>query len=150
MENTIMMRFLFLFLFFPTMLFSQVSIDDNYEQAVIFKIVEEMPQFGDCGEVKVLARSECFQDYLCRKLRYPKFAKQHKVQGEVIVSFVIDEAGKVSDAKIIQDIGAGCGTATLNFVNGMPDWKAGKQRGKAVKVAYQLKVDYRLPDISCR
>jgi len=144
------MRFLFLFLFFPIMLLGQTPVGENDEQAVVFKIVEEMPQFEDCGEVKVLARSECFQDYLCKKLRYPEFAKRNKVQGEVIVSFIIDEAGKVSNAKIIQDIGASCGTATLNFVKAMPDWKAGKQRGKAVKVAYQLKVDYRLPDISCR
>ena len=145
-----MMRFLFLFLFFPITLHSQVSVGDENNQIVVFKVVEEMPQFGDCGEVRVLAQSECFQDYLCRKLEYPKFAKQHKVQGEVIVSFIINERGKVANAKITQDIGAGCGTATLDFVKAMPDWKAGKQRGKAVKVAYQLKVDYRLPDISCR
>ena len=144
------MRFLFLCLFFPIMLHSQAPIGENSRQVEIFKIVEEMPQFGDCGEVRVLSRSECFQDYLCKKLDYPKFAKQNKVQGEVIVSFVIDEAGRVANAKITQDIGAGCGTATLDFVKAMPDWKAGKQRGKKVKVAYQLKVDYRLPDISCR
>ena len=147
-----MMRFFSLLVFFfPTILYSQVSLGESEEHAaVVFKIVEEMPQFEDCGEVRVLARSECFQDYLCRKLQYPDFAKRNKVQGEVIVSFVIDEAGKVTNAKITQDIGAGCGTATLNFVKSMPDWKAGKQRGKTVKVAYQLKVDYRLPDISCR
>lgn len=145
------MRFLFLFLLCPMLLFSQAPVGEQEEQqCVVFKIVEEMPQFEDCGAVKVLSRSECFQDYLCKKLRYPEFAKQNKVQGEVIVSFVINELGKVTNAKIIQDIGAGCGTATLDFVKAMPDWKAGKQRGKVVKVAYQLKVDYRLPDISCR
>jgi len=145
-----MVRFLLLFLFFPVLLFSQGSADENGEQAVVFKIVEEMPQFEDCGAIKVLSRSECFQNYICTNLEYPPFAEKHGVKGEVIVYFEISEMGKVENAKITQDIGAGCGTATLNFVNAMPDWIPGKQRGKNVKVAYQLAVDYRPSSLDCR
>ena len=144
-----MMRFLFLFLFFPVMLYSQVYVDEN-DKATVFKIVEQMPQFEDCGEVRVLAQSNCFQNYICTNLSYPSFAEKHGVKGEVIVYFEISETGKVENAKITQDIGAGCGTATLNFVNAMPDWIPGKQKGKIVKVAYQLAVDYRPSSLDCR
>jgi len=145
-----MVRFLFLLYFFPIILFGQVSVGENDAQAVIFKIVEEMPSFGECGSIKVLSRSACFQDYLCKNLRYPEFAKKHGVAGEVIVSFVIDTNGKVKNAQINQDIGAGCGTATLEFINHMPNWTAGKQRGVKVPVQYKLKVDYRTYESSCR
>ena len=143
------MRLLFILLCLPTILFSQVEITSR-ENMSVFKMVEEMPQFLDCGEVRVLSRSECFQDYLCKNLKYPAFAKKHKVQGEVIVSFEIGTTGKVEHAKIIQDIGAGCGIHTLAFVNAMPNWTPGKQRGIIVPVLYKLSVDYRLPNLDCR
>ena len=57
---------------------------------------------------------------------------------------------QVENAKIKQDIGAGCGTATLNFVKAMPDWLPGKQRGIPVRVGYQLKVDYRPSSLDCQ
>ncbi len=110
----------------------------------VFKIVEEMPQFQACGAIKV------FQHYICTNLSYPPFAEKHGVKGEVIVYFEISATGKVENAKIIQDIGAGCGTTTLNFVNAMPDWIVGKQKGVPVSVADQLKVDYRPSSLDCR
>ena len=149
------MRFLFLIFCFPTFVFGQINLGqlDTIPQAqscrLVYKIVEEMPQFGECGEIRVLRRSKCFQDYLCENLKYPEFAKKHGVRGNVIVSFIINELGNAVNAKIIQDIGAGCGTATLDFVNNLPRWEAGKQRGKKVKVQYKLKVNYQLPDLGC-
>lgn len=143
------MRFLFFLLCFPIILVGQTDTSINQSTSV-FKIVEEMPQFSDCGAIKVLSRSACFQHYICTNLTYPPFAKQHGVKGEVIIYFVINETGKVENAKIIQDIGAGCGTATLNFVNAMPDWIPGRQRGKKVKVGYKLTVDYRPSSLDCR
>jgi len=143
------MRFLFYFFCFPILLTGQTA-NTNSQTLPVYKIVENMPQFSDCGEIKVLSRSDCFQNYVCRNLTYPPFAKKHGVKGQVIVYFEISETGKVENARIIQDIGAGCGTATLNFVNAMPDWMPGRQRGIPVKVAYKLKVDYRPSSLDCR
>ncbi len=139
------MRLLFFLFYFPSILVGQTD-----QSIPVFKIVEEMPQFQDCGAIKVLSRSDCFQNYICTNLKYPPFAKKHGVKGEVIVRFEISETGKVENARIMQDIGAGCGTATLNFVNSMPDWIQGKQRGIPVKVAYRLTVDYRPSSFDCR
>ncbi|MEM1122389.1 MAG: energy transducer TonB [Bacteroidota bacterium] len=130
--------------------FLLLSLSATAQSLPIFKIVEEMPQFMDCGNIKVLSRSLCFQEYLCANLIYPAFAKKHGVAGEVIVSFVIDTDGKVKDAQIEQNIGADCGSATLDFVNQMPNWTAGKQRGIKVPVQYRLKVDYRTYESTCR
>ena len=135
---------------FPITLQGQISIGEHDDLAVNSKIVEEMPQFQDCGEIRVLSQSDCFQNYICTNLAYPPFAEKHGVKGEVIVYFEISETGKVENAKITQDIGAGCGTATLNFVNAMPDWIPGKERNTPVKVAYQLKVDYQPSSLDCR
>lgn len=143
------MRFIFFLLYFPIALIGQTETIAN-PTIPVFKMVEEMPQFSNCGEIKVLSISDCFQNYICTNLIYPPFAKKHGVKGEVIVYFEISETGKVENAKIIQDIGASCGAATLAFVNAMPDWIPGKQRGIPVKVAYRLKVDYRPSSFDCR
>ncbi len=145
----IMMRLLFFLLCFPLILVGQPDTIVN-PTTPVFKIVEEMPQFLDCGPIKVLSRSACFQNYVCTNLIRGPFAEKNGVKGKVIVYFEINETGKVENAKIIQNIGASCDTATLNFVNAMPDWIPGRQRGKTVKVAYKLAVDYQPSSLDCQ
>ena len=73
-------------------------------------------------------------------------AKKLNLGGRVIVEFVVNEDGSISGAKIKRDIGSGCGDAAVKVINNMPNWKAGKQNGKAVKVAYTLPVMFSLGD----
>ncbi|MDX1701517.1 MAG: energy transducer TonB, partial [Melioribacteraceae bacterium] len=62
--------------------------------------------------------------------------------------FVVGKAGAIEEAKIVRDIGAGCGTEALKVVNGMNNlpqkWTPGKQRGRSVKVLYTLPVRFKL------
>ncbi len=61
-----------------------------------------------------------------------------------VVQFVVERDGLVTNAKIIKDIGGGCGEATLKVVNMMPKWIPGKQNGKPVKVHFNLPVKFQL------
>ena len=105
----------------------------NYE---VFTVVEENPEF-DGG-------MEGLYKYLSSNIHYPEKAKEEKIQGRVFVTFVIEKDGSVSDAKVIRGIGGGCDEEALRVVNNMPKWKPGKQKGKPVRVQYNLPIYFQL------
>ncbi len=109
------------------------SVDDN---AVVFTVVEEMPEY-DGGMDELIA-------YLSSSIEYPKEAKEKGVQGQVIVNFIVDKDGRVTDANIAKGIGSGCDEEALRVVSEMPNWKPGKQRGQSVNVSYNLPINFKL------
>lgn len=99
----------------------------------IFTSVEHMPQ-----PLMDLNR------YLAEHIRYPEEARKNNIQGRVVLQFVVDKDGSVTNVVLQRDIGGGCGAEALRVVNGMPKWTPGKQAGQAVKVYYTLPVSFRL------
>lgn len=116
----------------------------------IFKIVEEMPRFPGCEELAGAERKNCADKamvaFIGNHLNYPKVAKDHGIQGIVVVTFVVDEAGKIHNVQTIRDIGAGCGDEAKRVAESMPDFIPGKQKGKNVKVQFNLPIRFQLDD----
>jgi protein TonB len=119
----------------------------------IFKVVEEMPRFPGCEHLGSKAeKQKCHQEkllqFVYKNIKYPAIARENGVEGQVVVRFVVDEKGKVGKAEILRDIGAGCGKEALRVVelmNGMAQtWIPGKQRGRPVKVWFNLPVKFKL------
>jgi protein TonB len=108
---------------------------DNTEPQ-IFTIVEEMPSFPG-GE------AELFK-YLNKNVKYPQMAQDAGITGVVYLTFVVDENGKVKDPKVLRGIGGGCDEEAIRVVKSMPAWEPGKQRGKAVRVQYNLPIRFTL------
>jgi protein TonB len=106
------------------------------DEGKIFTIVEEMPSFPG-GENKLF-------EYLRNNIKYPPVARENGITGRVYVTFVVDRDGKIKDAKVIRGIGAGCDEEALRVVRTMPDWKVGKQNGRAVQVQYNLPINFTL------
>jgi protein TonB len=106
------------------------------EEDKVFTVVEEMPTFPG-GEEKLF-------DYLRKNIKFPPVARENGIQGRVFVTFVVDKDGKVKEAKILRGIGGGCDEEALRVIRNMPDWKAGKQNGRAVSVQYNLPVNFTL------
>lgn len=94
---------------------------------------EEMPAFDGY-----------LNKYLVRQLRYPEAARAANVQGKVLVQFVVDETGNITQAKVIRGIGMGCDEEALRVVNAMHRWKPGRQNGHAVKVVLTLPIRFTL------
>lgn len=106
------------------------------EEPQIFTIVEEMPSFPG-GE------AELFK-YLGKAIKYPELAKDAGISGVVYMTFVVDENGKVRDPKVLRGIGGGCDEEAIRVVKSMPAWDPGKQRGKPVRVQYNLPIRFTL------
>ena len=102
----------------------------------VFTIVEEMPSFPG-GESKLF-------EYLGKNVKYPQMATDMGISGVVYVTFVVDEHGKVKDPKVLRGIGGGCDEEAIRVVKNMPTWEPGKQRGKPVRVQYNLPIRFTL------
>ena len=112
------------------------EVEEEVEEEQIFTIVEDMPTFP--GGDEALFR------YLSENIDYPAMAADAGIQGVVYVSFVVDKDGQVKDVKVLRGIGGGCDKEAIRVVKSMPKWAPGRQRGKSVKVQYNLPVRFRL------
>lgn len=123
------------------------------EVVTIHSIVEEMPRFPGCESMNTKTdRADCSQQkllaFIYKNIDYPTIARETGIEGTVVIRFFIDEEGQVQAPEIVKEIGGGCGKEALRVVNMMNDlpenWSPGRQRGKAVKVYFNLPVKYRL------
>ncbi len=110
--------------------------EEEIQEAEIFTIVEEMPEFP--GGMNKLA------EYLGKNIKYPQMARESGIQGRVFVQFVVEPDGSVSNVAVMRSLGGGCDEEAIRVVKSMPKWKAGKQRGKPVRVSYILPVNFKL------
>jgi protein TonB len=106
------------------------EVEEEFVEEEIFTIVEDMPTFPG-GEKAMF-------EYLSKNTKYPTLAKESGIQGVVYVTFVVEKDGSVSDVKVLRGIGGGCDEEAVRVVKSMPKWAPGKQRGKPVKVQYNL------------
>ncbi len=119
------------------------------EEEEIFKVVEDQPAFPGCetvadkAEKKKCAETKMLQ-FIYGNIKYPPIARENGVEGTVYVKFVVEKDGKITAPEIVRDIGAGCGEEALRVVQLMPAWEPGKQRGRPVRVQFNLPVKYKL------
>lgn len=85
---------------------------------------------------------EAYRTYLQQNVRYPEAAKAKNLSGDVFVSFVVDEAGRILDAEVAKGIGAGLDEEALRLVRLMPWWTPGRLAGKAVRVPATLRIRF--------
>ncbi|NCX95570.1 MAG: energy transducer TonB, partial [Chitinophagia bacterium] len=99
----------------------------------IYQFVEQMPASG-----------YDINAFLEKELHYPDNAKEAGVQGRVIINFVVNEDGSISDVKVVRGIGGGCDEEAKRVVSMMPHWKPGKQNGKPVKCYFTQPISFKL------
>ena len=109
--------------------------NEQISQPDVFDKVDEAPQFpgGMAGMMQ----------YLSTNVRYPEDAKETGAQGRVIVSFIIEKDGSISNAKVTKPTYSSFDEEALRVVSTMPKWMPGKQNGEVVRVKYSLPVSFR-------
>jgi len=108
--------------------------DTAVKEEPIFIVVEEQPEFIGGEEARL--------KFLMDNLKYPREAKEANLYGKVIVSFVVEVDGSLSNIKILRSVHPLLDAEAIRVVKLMPNWKAGKQRGKAVRVQYHLPITF--------
>ena len=117
----------------------QIVFEEPVEEEVadeVFTIVEQQPVYP--GGMRA------FYQFVQKKLKYPSQARRMGIEGRVFVQFVVDKKGNITEVVAVRGIGAGCDAEAERVIKSSPKWKAGKQRGKAVKVRMILPITFKL------
>jgi len=111
-----------------------IEIEEDDEE--FFMVVENMPEFpgGDLGLMK----------FIQKNVRYPAIAKEYNITGKVYVSFIVDKKGNVTNVKIVRGVDKNLDAEAVRVVSSLPEYKPGKQRGKAVRVMFTIPINFTL------
>jgi len=102
----------------------------------VYEVVEQMPEYP--GGMPALI------EYLQTNIKYPKDAEKQKVEGRVLVQFVIETDGSVTDVKVTKKVFPSLDAEGIRVVQAMPKWTPGKHKGKIVRVQYTLPIVFSL------
>lgn len=113
------------------------SLDGNEQnENHFFSLGNEVPQFP--GGYESLIR------FLNTNLNYPKEAREQRLQGQLVISFVVEENGEISSAIIVHGIGGGCDEEAIRVIESMPAWEPAIKDEKPVRVLFNMPITFRL------
>ena len=115
----------------------------------LFITVERMPRFAGCEEeVDRAAAKTCSEKalfgFLRKHLTYPPIAKDNDIQGTVVLQFIVEKDGSISDLTVMRGKSGGLTEEAMRVVKLMPDWQPGQQNGRPVRVKYTLPIKFKL------
>ncbi|MGB0885676.1 MAG: energy transducer TonB [Chitinophagales bacterium] len=126
----------------------EVVEEEEVVEQEVFTVVEDMPKFKGCESLKGDAASQCtmkkIQEYTA-KVDYPQIAVDNDIEGKVFISFVVDKDGSVKEVTLLRGVDKLLDNAAMKHIKNLPKFASpGKQRGKAVKVKYNIPIVFRL------
>lgn len=119
----------------PEVIIEEIEEEESDE---IFIIVEQSPV--------PIGGMAAFYEHVNETIKFPRQAQALGIEGRVFVQFVVGKDGELTDIHVIRGIGGGCDEEAIRVVQLAPKWKAGKQRGKPVRVKMVLPIIFKLLD----
>ena len=118
------------------MMATLMTLSSEAQTDKVYDRVEVMPEFP--GGMQGLF------EYMQNNVNYPKEAKNQKIEGRVIVSFIVEKDGSISDVHPLTAVHPLLDKEAMRLVNEIPRWKPGTEKGKAVRVSFALPVSFKL------
>lgn len=113
--------------------YEKIADYNEFEDQEIFTIAEEMPEFPG-GAVELMK-------YLNENVKHPKEALEAGIEGRVLLSFIVEPNGTISNVKVTKSLGSGCDEEAVRVIKNMPRWNPGKRHGTPVRVYYTMSVN---------
>lgn len=112
------------------------TVEKPVTEALVFTFVEQNPEYpgGDGELIK----------FISKNLRYPQMEKDNKIQGKVLVRFVVMEDGSVNDVTVMRSVSPGLDKEAVRVVKLLKGFTPGKQQGKPVRVYFNFPVYFKL------
>ena len=122
-------------------------LEEELDVDVPFAIIEDVPIFPGCENVKKSERRKCFQDkvqrHINKNFRYPEIAQEMGIQGRVYVQFVIAKDGSITGIRT-RGPDKNLEKEANRIISKLPNMTPGKQRGRAVRVPFSIPITFRL------
>ena len=122
-------------LFGLTMVSAQKTVVAQKNQQV-FDVVEQMPEYPGGPSALI--------EYLSQNVKYPEDAKQQKIEGRVLATFVVETDGSVSNVEVVKPAFPSLDAEAVRLLLAMPKWTPGKQNGKVVRVKFTVPISFNL------
>ena len=111
-------------------------VPQTSDDTKVFDFVDQMPSFP--GGTSSLIQ------YLSTQIKYPVVAEENGIEGKVIVSFIVNTDGSITDVRVARSVDPSLDKEAVRVIRSMPKWKPGMQKGKVVRVRYTVPVTFRL------
>jgi protein TonB len=119
-----------------TVLAQKTVVSQKDQKETPFNVVEDKPAFPGGMEAMI--------QFLSTNIQYPADAKKQKIDGRVLVNFVIEKDGSITDVKVMKPGFPSLDVEAVRVVKMMPKWKPGYQKGQAVRVLFALPISFNL------
>jgi periplasmic protein TonB len=121
----------------PNLIRYKIDDEPDVDETIPFVLVEEKPTFmgGDFNT---------FSLWVAKRIIYPEAAAQNYIQGRVLIQFIIDTDGSVTNVKVIRGVDKLLDDEAVRVVSSSPKWTPGKQRGKPTRVVFNFPVFFGL------
>ena len=126
----------------PRPLFRNDSVskpDGTISGVMAYSDVDVKPMFLNSADPRTFMEKWVYQ-----YLKYPSYAVENGIQGRVLIDFIIDETGKVGDVRVSRGVHTVLDDEAVRVVSASPKWRPARHRGKKVKVALTVAVDFKL------
>ena len=114
---------------------AQKTVVSQTDQKV-FDTVEQMPEYPGGMQAMI--------EFLQTNMKYPEDAEKQKVEGRVMVQFVVETDGSISDVHVAKQVFPSLDAEAIRVVKAMPNWTPGKEKGRVVRVKYLLPIVFRM------
>lgn len=111
-------------------------IEEKETAETIYTFVEQPPAFPG-GQEELMK-------YLGKHMKYPTLALHNETEGTVYVGFIVSKEGRIEDINVVKGLSKECDEEAVRVIKTMPDWKPGKQNGRAVTVKFMLPIRYHM------
>ena len=123
-----------------TEVIQQVEVaEETIEDDQPFLIAETMPSFQG-GDLNT------FRNWVQQRVKYPAIAQENGIQGKVIISFVVNTDGSVSNIEVLRTPDSTLSDEAVRIIKSSPKWTAAKQRNKSVRQKFVIPIDFRISD----
>ena len=116
----------------------ETAVDNatGQEQPIKFTVVQKIPEFPGGWSA--------FMQWLTKNLKYPESAQKNKVQGTVVVSFIVNKDGSIASTKVSTSADPVLDAEALRVMKMMPKWKPGMDRNKVCRTMIAVPVVFKL------
>jgi protein TonB len=110
--------------------------EDKADDNQVFEIVEQMAEFP--------GGAAAMMQFISKNLKYPEIALENTIEGTVVVEFIVEKDGSITNINVIKDIGGGCGAEAARVIKMMPKWNPAKQRDMPVRLKMKAPVKFKV------
>lgn len=111
-----------------------IEKNEVFPDSTVYFWADEMPKF--------YGGSEKLFDFFYDNLFYPEMAQKQNIKGSVLISFIVETDGSISEVKVIKGAHPELDTEAVRFVTSMPKWKQGKHKNESVRVNYLMPIEF--------